>query len=294
MNRQRSVPGLPAWQQPGAAAAVGLLLLGTVLGAGLLWLGVTIGAGLASKSGSPAAGASPTTRVSATSPTTPAKPGASLPPAFLPSPSGQANSAIGNYDGTAEKETFTAVPVTDKSGKTVDWTLLVNGPTGPVHSATLSSLVGPRAGCPALDNIEYARVLGSGNLGPPTRDFALVEVARGASTQFAIMVAVDHDGLGLVTVTSGAERCQRVFPFNGSVTHGNGFTCGWSDNVPVLWVLQVDVLPSDSTHYDWYRATYAWQGLNLSLQSLDHAVITNGDDRFGPAYQARCSSFTLP
>lgn len=186
------------------------------------------------------------------------------------------------------------MPVTDKSGKTVDWTLSVNGSTGSRHSASLGSLVAARGGCPALDNIQYARVLGSGNLGPPTRDFALVEVGHGASTQFAVMVAVDGDGLGLVTVTNGAERCQRIFPFNGSVTHGNGFACGWSDNTPVLWVLQADALPSDPTRYDWYRATYSWQGLNLSLLSLDHEVISSADDRLGPAYQARCSSFTLP
>jgi len=40
-------------------------------------------------------------------------------------------------------------------------------------------------------------------------------------------------------VTNGADRCQRVFPRSGSVTHGNGLGCGRVGSSPVLLARQV-------------------------------------------------------
>ena len=217
------------------------------------------------------------------------------PSGCLPLPSCPETTAIGNFEGTGQKQNFVAAPVNDKGGATVDWLLEIRGPTGTSHSASLSSLVAARGGCPALGDIQYARVLGAADFGGPSPDLALVEVGRGASTQSAVLVGVEGDGLRVVTVVSGAERCQRVFPFNGSVTHGNGLACGWRDNTPVLWVREVSSRPpTDYAHYDWYEATYAWQGLNLTLLSLDHAIITSKDQRFQPAYGVTCGGINLP
>jgi hypothetical protein len=47
-------------------------------------------------------------------------------------------------------------------------------------------------------------------------------------------------------------------------------------------------------HYDWYQATYTWTGLQLYVGTLDHAVITNDDARFGPSYAVLCSSINIP
>lgn len=193
------------------------------------------------------------------------------------------------------KEVITASPVADASGKTVDWILQISLPGGRQISARLSGLTAARGGCPSLDNVQYARVLGAADFAGPANDLALVEVSQGASTQFAILVGLTNGSLQLVTVADGAERCQRIFPFNGSVTHGNGLACGWIDSTPVLWVRQVaDHPPTDYSNYDWYEATYSWQGLQLHLLSLEHAVLTSSDSRFAPSYRVLCGSINLP
>lgn len=285
------------WQGPEVAVvavvAVGLVLLGAAIGAGLFGLGVSVGARLtSSRNGSPPplAGSPSPPPVASTSPSASSTQFAVPPLSGCVAPA----CAIGNFDGTGQKETFTASPVTDGSGKTVDWLLQINGPAGTTHSGKLSSLVAARGGCPALTDIQYATVVGAADFGGPSQDLAMVEVSHGASTRFAVLVGASGDGLGLVTVGNGAERCQRVFPFSGSVTHGNGLACGWRDTTLVLYVRQATRTPSDSTLYDWYEAIYTWQGLNLSLQSVGHAVITSADDRLQPAYRVVCGSINLP
>src|SRR5205823_7610644 len=44
---------------------------------------------------------------------------------------------------------------------------------------------------------------------------------------------------------------------------------------------------------DWYQATYGWQGLQLYLLSLEHAVITSDDPRFGTSYAVACGSIGM-
>ena len=130
--------------------------------------------------------------------------------------------------------------------------------------------------------------------GAPPHDLALVEIDNGASTVFGILVGVQHGNLQVAMVTNGADRCQRVFPRSGSVTHGNGLGCGRVGSSPVLLVRQVQDLPTDYARYDWYQATYKWQGLQLSLLALDHAVITQNDSRFEPSYAVTCGIVRIP
>jgi hypothetical protein len=203
------------------------------------------------------------------------------------------STAIGNFDGTGQKEAFSASPIRAGSNAVADWQLEVRLADGRNVSARLSGLIAARAGCPAIDG-SYAIVLGAANFAGPSRDLALVEINHGASTRSGIMVGIEGGSLRLATVASGAERCQRVFPFSGSVTHGNGVACGWRNSTPVMWVRQVaDYPPRDYAHYDWYQATYAWQGLQLYLLSLEHAVITGEDARFGPSYAVACGSISI-
>jgi hypothetical protein len=204
-----------------------------------------------------------------------------------------ASTALGNFSGTGEKEVFSASPIREGSNAIVDWQLEVSLAGGRSVSARLSGLVAARDGCPSIDS-PYAIVLGAADFGGPSPDLALVEINHGASTRSGVLVGIEGDRLRVATVASGAERCQRVFPFSGSVTHGNGIACGWRDTTPVLWVSQVaDYPPRDYAHYDWYQATYAWQGLQLYLLSLEHAVITSQDPRFGPSYAVACGSISI-
>ena len=189
------------------------------------------------------------------------------------------------------KEIFSATPVRAASGAIADWRLAVTLADGRSASAPLSGLVAAGGDCPALDG-PYAKVLGAGNFAGPSRDLALVEINHGASTRLAILVGLQGSTLQLAMVADGANRCQRVFPFSGSVVHGNGITCGWRDSTQVLWVSQVD--SRDYVHYDWYQATYTWTGLRLYLATLNHAVITSDDPRFGPSYAVLCGSINIP
>ena len=219
----------------------------------------------------------------------------STPPTACPPPWGvcEASTAIGNFNGTGQKEVFTASPIRAGSNAIEDWQLEVSRADGRTVSARLSRLVAARGGCPAIDG-PYAVVLGAANFAGPSRDLAFVEIKHGASTRFGILVGIEGETLGLATVANGAERCQRVFPFSGTVTHGNGLACGWRDYTPVLWVRQVaDAPPGDYAHYDWYQATYAWQGLQLYLLSLEHAMITSQDPRFATSYQVACGSISV-
>ena len=224
-----------------------------------------------------------------------ASPSASAtPPTACPPPWGvcTASSATGNFDGRGQ-EVFRASPVPAPSGAIVDWLLEVSLPDGRNVSGRLSGLLAGRGGCPALDG-PYAIVRGAANFAGASRDLAFVEINHGSSTGFGILVGIQGEALGLATVASGAERCQRTFPFSGSVTHGNGLACGRRGSAPVLWVRQVaDYPPRDYAHYDWYQATYAWQGLQLYLLSLEHAVITSDDSRFGPSYAVACGSVSI-
>jgi len=219
----------------------------------------------------------------------------SAPPRACPPPWGvcAASQAIGNFDGKGQKEVFSVSPIRAISGAILDWLLEVDLADGRSVSARLSGLVGARGGCPTLD-AQYAVALGAANFAGPSRDLAFVEINHGASTRFGMLVGIQAATLRLATVANGAERCQRVFPFSGSVTHGNGLACGWRDSTQVLWVRQVvNHPPSDYGHYDWYQATYGWQGLQLYLLSLEHAVITSDDPRFGTSYAVACGSIGM-
>jgi len=108
------------------------------------------------------------------------------------------------------------------------------------------------------------------------------------------LLGVQNGNLQVAMVANGANRCQRVFPWSGSVTHGNGLGCGTVGSSPVLLVRQVEDHPPDYAHYDWYQATYNWQGLKPSLLSHDHAVITQNDSRFEPSYAVTCGSVRIP
>lgn len=259
-------------------------------------LGVGTGLGLAARgpksgaTGLATASQSTPTRSGLTRPSPSETPAQNCPPPWSVCTS---TSAIGNFEGTGQKEVLTAAPLASQSGGIADWSLSVGTAAGAV-SARLSSLVAGQGGCPGLTDIGYAKVLGAADFAGPTRDLGLVEVSHGASTRFAVLVGLEAGKLQLIAVASGAEKCQRLFPFGGSVTHGNGLACGWSDNTPVLWVSQVSDNPPDYTDYDWYQATYTWQGLKLYLQTLDHAVITSTDVRFAPSYSALCGSIDIP
>lgn len=296
---------LTAGRSPsGPAAVVGLVLLGAAVGAGLVLIGVAAGATAAKQTaGGLTAGQTVGSASASFSPSSPPLPPTPFPfPLTSALPSGcppastscTDTSAIGNFDGSGEKEVMTASAITDQTGTTVDWQLQVGLGSGKSVSSRLSSLVAAQRGCPALAGVQYARLLGAANFAGPTGDLALVEVGRGASTQQTILVGLQDGSLRLATVTDGAERCQRVFPINGSVTHGNGLACGWRDTTAVLWIRQVADNPPDYLDYDWYEATYSWQGLQLHLLSLDHAVITSSDPRYAASYRVTCGSINLP
>lgn len=245
----------------------------------------------ASSGRSPTATATSTASPSATPTPTPSPSSTSVPDCAPPWRVCTASSAIGNFEGNGQKETFSATPIRAASGAIADWRLAVSLADGRSVSAPLSGLVAASGDCPALDG-PYAKVLGAGNFAGPSRDLALVEIKHGASTRFAILVSLEGSTIQLAMVADGANRCQRVFPFSGSVVHGNGLTCGWRDSTQVLWVSQVDT--KDYVHYDWYRATYTWTGLQLYLASLEHSVIMHDDPRFGPSYAVLCSSINIP
>lgn len=204
------------------------------------------------------------------------------------------STVTGNFDGRSGQEVFTASPIW-RGDSIVDWNLDVALPAGGHVSAHLNNLTAAQGSCPALqrDRVGYAVVRGAANFTGAARELAVVQISNGASTVFGILVGIQNRRPQLVTVANGAERCQRIFPFGGSVTHGNGLACGRSNAAPVLWVRQVNSHPPDYDHFDWYQATYAWQGLQLYLLSLDHAVITITDPRFGPAYIVNCGHINL-
>jgi hypothetical protein len=279
--------------------AVGLVVLGAALGAGLVLIGIAADAAKHSGAGSTAretAGSLSASVSPSSKPLSPTPIPASISPLASGCPPAWTScgntSAIGNFDGSGRKDVMTASAITDQMGKTADWQLQVDLGSGKSVSARLSALVAAQGGCPALF-VDYARILGAADFAGPANDLALVEVGHGASTQQTILVGLQDGSLRLVTVADGAERCQRVFPINGSVTHGNGLACGWRDTTAVLWVRQVADHPPDYVDYDWYEATYSWQGLQLHLLSLDHALITSSDPRYAASYRVSCGSINL-
>ncbi len=278
--RHRS--GVRVWQV--TAATAGLLLLGTITFFGLVSRNSQVTPFVRPWAGVPSAvpSMSPTSAPSAT-------------PSPCPPPANYCatTTAIGNFDDSGPSEVFSASAIRDESGGSAYWLLQVTAPNGHIVSARLDSLLAAHDGCPT-EVPDYAMVKGAAKFAGPPHDLALVDIRRGASTESGILVGIQNGNLQVAMVTNGANRCQRIFPRSGSVTHGNGLACGTVRSGPVLLVRQVEDHPPDYAHYDWYQATYEWQGLQLSLLSLDHAVITQNDSRFQPSYSVTCGSLRIP
>jgi len=266
----------------------------TAATAGLLLLGAVTFYSIVSRNSPSAPLVRPSASGSSPAPSTSATPAPSATPSACPRlwPNCTDSTATGNFDASGQNEVFSASVIRDQSGGAY-WLLQVTAPNGHIVSARLDSLLAAHDGCPA-EVPDYAMVKGAAKFAGPPHDLALVQIRKGASTEFGILVGVQNGNLQVAMVTNGANRCQRVFPWSGSVTHGNGLGCGTVGSRPVLLVRQVEDHPPDYVHYDWYQATYKWQGLQLSLLSLDHAVITQNDSRFEPSYAVTCGSVRIP
>jgi hypothetical protein len=207
-------------------------------------------------------------------------------------------SATGTFDGAGVNEVFGASPVWSADGSAIrDWLLGISLPgKGITASAYLSALTAAHGPCPALptDYVGYAAVRGAADFTGTGRELALVEVSHGASTKSAILVGVVNGSLALATVANGAQRCQRIFYFGGSVTHGNGLGCGQGSAGRVLLERQVSVQSSSSSAYNWSQATYTWQGLQLNQTSQQTAVIPISDPRYQLSYSVVCSPINIP
>jgi len=207
-------------------------------------------------------------------------------PAAIPSaaatPLIRVSTARGNFDGAGGDEAA-SVSGNDQLGWTISFVLHEG------HELD-GRLEGFFSGChSAQGGLYLPHILGVGDFTAGGRDEVLVQVWHGASTGDAAIFGVDRGSITAATVVDGANVCQRVFPFNGSVTHGNGLACTSVAGAPGLQVLQAtDNPPTDYDTYEWYRANYQWRGLDLHLVTLEHAVLRTGDPRLQAAWEVHC------
>jgi hypothetical protein len=203
-----------------------------------------------------------------------AEPPTAVPQAPLPPPTPVV--LFGNFDGAGADE---SVGVSGASRDT--WSVDFNLHAGRV-SAPLPSFF---QGCYAFPNTdeqlpyEFPHVVGVAEFRGDGVDEALVEIYHGASTGFAAIFGIVDGTIRAATAIDGANACQRIFPFNGSVTHGDGFACANVDGAARFNVLQALSRWPDYHTWDWYRADYQWRQMDLHLASVEHQVFTLSDQQ---------------
>jgi hypothetical protein len=125
-------------------------------------------------------------------------------------------------------------------------------------------------------------VSGLADLDRDGRNEVWLETARGASTSFVQAYRYDGTALHELTYDGGHIR----FGIGGSVTHGDGFTCG-GDGQLVVSTAESD----DGSTYRVRRRTFRVSGSELVLQLETNATATSSaDPRVRSAYQVDCGS----
>ncbi|HEX6547952.1 MAG TPA: hypothetical protein VF134_04350 [Candidatus Dormibacteraeota bacterium] len=227
-------------------------------------MAVLLGLHLLGCQSAPAARTPAATIARTNSPQPATEPAPSATPSPTPTPT-PLPALAGNFDGGGPDEAVTL----SGSGKSTSITYTLE--SGQQLTSSLAALLPPCGARSDADTIYQPRILGVGDFRGDGRSEALIELYRGASTQFPVVVGIDRGSVETATVIDGANACQRIFPIAGSVTHGNGFACAVVAGRPGFQVLQAGLPnPAKATAYDWYRADYQWQGLNLHLVGLEH------------------------
>jgi len=197
----------------------------------------------------------------------PSSPQRSSPQSVPPSPTPGATT--GNFDGAGPGEPVTVYQAADGT-----WWIAFRLHSG---QAVRARLAGFFQGCHASYGVPpqiiyQPHVMGVADLTADGLDEALVQIDHGASTAFPAIFGIVNGSIRAATVMNGPRTCQRIFPVNGSVTHGNGFACSTVAGARGFQVLQADDNPPNYNTYDWYRSNYQWVGLNLRLVSVEHQV----------------------
>lgn len=195
----------------------------------------------------------------------------------------QVTTARGNFDGAGADEVV-SISGHDLQGWTISFDLL----GGRELNARLEGFLD---GCHSVAGgaLDQPHILGVGDFTAGGRDEVLVQVWHGASTGFAVIFGIYRESITAATVVDGANACQRVFPFGGAVTHGNGVACTSVAGAPGLQVLQASYNPLlDHDNYEWYRTDYVWRGLDLYLVTVEQAAIRAGDSRLKTAWEVHC------